>query len=97
MIKKVKASTSEKIIFYFLIVLAITTLSTFIVIKNKCLFIKNHNPQNINFEKPNNIAILKMDIPASYRKAIETKIKVIQETATIKSQTIQEKCDTQTH
>ena len=37
----------------------------------------------------NNIAILKMDIPASYRKAIETKIKVIQETATIKSQTIQ--------
>ena len=30
-----------------------------------------------------------MDIPASYRKAIETKIKVIQETATIKSQTIQ--------
>lgn len=37
----------------------------------------------------NNIAILKMAIPASYRKAIETKIKVIQETATIKSQTIQ--------
>jgi regulator of protease activity HflC (stomatin/prohibitin superfamily) len=37
----------------------------------------------------NNIAVLKMDIPASYRKAIETKIKVIQETATIKSQTIQ--------
>lgn len=37
----------------------------------------------------NNIAILKMSIPASYKKAIETKIKVIQETATIKSQTIQ--------
>ena len=37
----------------------------------------------------NNIAVLKMDIPASYRKAIETKIKVIQETATSKSQTIQ--------
>jgi regulator of protease activity HflC (stomatin/prohibitin superfamily) len=37
----------------------------------------------------NNIAILKMDIPDSYRKAINTKIKVIQETATIKSQTIQ--------
>ena len=58
MIKKVKASTSEKIIFYFLILLAITTLSTFFVIKNKCLFVKNYNPENINFEKPQNIAIL---------------------------------------
>lgn len=37
----------------------------------------------------NNIAILKMAIPASYKKAIETKIRVIQETATIKSQTLQ--------
>ena len=37
----------------------------------------------------NNIAILKMSIPASYKKAIETKIRVIQETATIKSQTLQ--------
>ena len=37
----------------------------------------------------NNIAILKMDIPKSYRDAINRKIRVIQETATIKSQTIQ--------
>lgn len=37
----------------------------------------------------NNVAILKMAIPASYRKAIETKIRVIQETATIISQTKQ--------
>lgn len=37
----------------------------------------------------NNLAILKMSIPDSYRKAIETKIRVIQETATIKSQTLQ--------
>lgn len=37
----------------------------------------------------NNIAILKMAIPASYKKAIENKIRVIQETATIKSQTVQ--------
>jgi regulator of protease activity HflC (stomatin/prohibitin superfamily) len=37
----------------------------------------------------NNIAILKMSIPTSYKKAIETKIRVIQETATIKSQTLQ--------
>ena len=58
MIKKIKVTTAEKIIFYFLILLAIITFSTFFVIKNKCLFVKNHNPQNINFEKPNNIAIL---------------------------------------
>ena len=37
----------------------------------------------------NNIAILKMSIPQSYKRAIETKISVIQETATIKSQTLQ--------
>lgn len=37
----------------------------------------------------NNIAVLKMAIPDSYRDAINKKIKVIQETATIKSQTIQ--------
>jgi regulator of protease activity HflC (stomatin/prohibitin superfamily) len=37
----------------------------------------------------NNIAILKMSLPASYKQAIERKIAVLQETATIKSQTIQ--------
>ena len=58
MIKKVKVTTAEKIIFYFLLLLAIITFSTFFIIKNKCLLIKNYNPQNINFEKPNNIAIL---------------------------------------
>lgn len=36
-----------------------------------------------------NLAITHMEIPDSYRKAIETKIKVIQQTATIKSQTLQ--------
>ena len=58
MIKKIKASTSEKIIFIFLILLAITTFGTFFIIKNQCLFIKNYNPENINFKNPNNIAIL---------------------------------------
>mgnify|MGYP001248357337 FL=1 len=58
MIKKIKPSKSEKIIFIFLILLAITTFGTFFIIKNQCLFIKNHNPENINFKDPNNIAIL---------------------------------------
>ena len=58
MIKKIKMTAAEKIIFCFLILLVIITFSTFFVIKNKCLLVKNHNPQNINFDKPYNIAIL---------------------------------------
>ena len=58
MIKKIKITIAEKIIFYFLILLTIITFSTYFIIKNKCLFVKNHNPQNINFKKPSNIAIL---------------------------------------
>ena len=29
-----------------------------IVVKNKCLFVKNFDPKKINFEKPNNIVVL---------------------------------------
>ncbi len=58
MIKKIKASTSEKIIFFFLILLGITSFGTYFVIKNECFFVKNYDPNNINFKKPNNIAIL---------------------------------------
>ena len=58
MIKKVKASLHEKLIFIFLILLGVFTLGFTIVIKNKCLFVKNFNPQEINFEKPKNIVVL---------------------------------------
>ena len=58
MIKKIKASISEKIIFIFLILLATSTLSAYFLIKNKCLFVKNYKAENINFQNPNNIAIL---------------------------------------
>ena len=58
MIKKIKASRSEKIIFSFVIILAIITFSSFFLIKNKCLFIKNYDPQKISFQDPDNIAIL---------------------------------------
>ena len=58
MIKKVKASLHEKLIFIFLILLGIFTLSFTIVVKNKCLFVKNFDPQKINFEKPKNIVVL---------------------------------------
>jgi len=58
MIKKIKASASEKFIFIFLIILSVATFSTYFVVKNKCLFVKNFNPKDITFKKPNNIAIL---------------------------------------
>jgi peptidyl-prolyl cis-trans isomerase A (cyclophilin A) len=58
MIKKVKASLHEKLIFIFLILLGVFALSFTIVVKNKCLFVKNFDPQEINFEKPKNIVVL---------------------------------------
>ena len=58
MIKKIKASTSEKVIFVFILVLGLFTLASFLLLKDKCLFVKNYNPQKINFENPKNIAIL---------------------------------------
>jgi len=58
MIKKIKASTSEKFIFIFLVLLGIATCYAYYIVKNKCLFVKNIDPKNINFKSPNNIAIL---------------------------------------
>ena len=58
MIKKIKASHSEKIILIFLILLGIFSLTFFTTIKNKCLFVKNYKPEKIKFKNPQNIAIL---------------------------------------
>ncbi len=61
MIEKIKASRSEKIIFIFVIVLAIFSFSSFFLIKDKCLFVKNYDPKKINFDNPRNIAILNVN------------------------------------
>ena len=58
MIKKIKATRSEKIILIFLLSLAIFSFGSFFLIKNKCLFVKNYDPTKINFKNPSNIAIL---------------------------------------
>ena len=58
MIKKVKASLHEKIILIFLILLGVFALSFAVIIKNKCLFVKNFDPQEINYSKPENIVVL---------------------------------------
>jgi peptidyl-prolyl cis-trans isomerase A (cyclophilin A)/peptidyl-prolyl cis-trans isomerase B (cyclophilin B) len=61
MIKKIKASKSEKVILSFLILLGIFVITFFITIKNKCLFVKNHDPKKIEFENPQNIAVLNIE------------------------------------
>ena len=58
MIKKIKASKSEKIIFIFIIVLALFSFGSFFLIKDKCLFVKDYDPYKIKFDKPKNIAVL---------------------------------------
>ena len=58
MIKKIEASRSEKIIFTFIVTLAIFSFGSFFLIKDKCLFIKNYDPQKITFDNPKNIAVL---------------------------------------
>ena len=58
MIKKIKISISEKIILVFVILLGIFSLILFLIIKDKCLFVKNYNPNDIQFNNPQNIAIL---------------------------------------
>jgi len=55
MIEKIKASKSEKIIFIFVVILGLFSITSFILLKNKCLFVKNYDPNKINFENPNNI------------------------------------------
>ncbi len=58
MIEKIKASRSEKIIFIFVLVLGLFSLTSFLLLKDKCLFVKNYDPKKIKFNDPSNIAIL---------------------------------------
>ena len=58
MIQKIKASKSEKIILLFIIVLALFSFCSFFLIKDKCFFVKNYDPEKIKFDKPKNIAVL---------------------------------------
>lgn len=58
MIKKIKASFSEKILLVFLIALGTFAFSFFFITKNKCIFIKKIDPEKINFSNPENIVIM---------------------------------------
>ena len=61
MIKKIQASRSEKILFIFLISLSLFAVTSFFLLKNKCLFVEKVNLNNLNFDNPNNIAIMNLD------------------------------------
>ena len=59
MIKKIKQTKSEKFLLIFLVLLFFFSISSFFIIKNKCLFVKNYNPDDFVFDLPQNIAVLK--------------------------------------
>ena len=61
MIKKIKASKSEKILFLFLISISIFALISFFLLKNKCLFVEKNNLSKIKFNKPKNIAVMNVE------------------------------------
>ena len=61
MIKTIKASKSEKILFIFLIGLSIFVFTSFFLLKNKCLFVEKNNLSKLNFNEPNNIAVMNVE------------------------------------
>ena len=58
MLKKIKQTKSEKLLLIFLILLAIFSLISFTLIKNKCLFVEKVSLTKLNFDNPENIVIL---------------------------------------
>ena len=61
MLLKVKQSKSEKILLIFLILLAIMTLSSFVLIKNKCFFVEKVNIKKLNFKDKENIVVMNVN------------------------------------
>lgn len=61
MIKTIKASKSEKILFIFLIFLSIFTFTSFFLLKNKCMFVEKNNLTKLKFDNPNNIAVMSVE------------------------------------
>ena len=61
MIKSIKASKSEKILFIFLIILATFIFTSFFLLKNKCLFVEKNHLSKLNFNEPNNIVVMNVE------------------------------------
>ena len=58
MINKIKITKLERITLIFIILLGVFTIGPLLIIKNKCLFVKNYNPDDIQFNYRDNIIIL---------------------------------------
>ena len=61
MIKTIKASKSEKILFIFLIILAVSAFTSFFLLKNKCLFIDKNDLKKLNIKNPENIVVMNLE------------------------------------
>ena len=61
MIKTIRASKSEKILFIFLICLSIFAFTSFFLLKNKCLFVEKNNLSKLNFNNPDNIVVMNVE------------------------------------
>ena len=61
MIEKVKQTASEKLLLAVFIILGIVAFYIFLILPQKCLFIKSYDPQEIRFDNPENIAVLNVN------------------------------------
>ena len=61
MIEKVKQTTSEKLLLVLFIILGIIAFYIFVVLPQKCLFVKSYDPKKIIFKNPENIAVLNIN------------------------------------
>ena len=61
MLTKIKQSKSEKILLIFLISLAIFAVSSFVLIKNKCLFVENVKIDKLVFTNRENIVVMNIN------------------------------------
>ena len=61
MIRTIKASKLEKILFIFLIGLSIFAFTSFFLLKNKCLFVEKNDLNKLNFNEPSNIVVMNVE------------------------------------
>ena len=61
MINKVKASLSEKILFFFLIILFLITFGSYFLLKDKCLFVNEIKISEEKFTNKENIVVMNVE------------------------------------
>ena len=61
MIEKIKQTRSEKFLLLFFLILGLIAIYIFFILPQKCLFIKDYDPNKLSFNKPENIAVLNVN------------------------------------